>query len=98
MWVGLVSVLILPEVEIGSPTRQELLVRSLLRHLATVHHDDVVRVHDSGQSVCHDEHGSVHRQARECILHRALGGRVQGRGGLVQNHDRGILELSPYRQ
>ncbi len=59
---------------------------------AVRNHRDEVGPTDGCQSVGYHQRGSVSHQTVERASHRQLGLRIEGRGGLVEDEDRGILE------
>eukprot|EP00445_Apocalathium_hangoei_P058498 CAMPEP_0204102372 /NCGR_PEP_ID=MMETSP0360-20130528/194947_1 /ASSEMBLY_ACC=CAM_ASM_000342 /TAXON_ID=268821 /ORGANISM="Scrippsiella Hangoei, Strain SHTV-5" /LENGTH=402 /DNA_ID=CAMNT_0051051787 /DNA_START=117 /DNA_END=1322 /DNA_ORIENTATION=+ len=73
----------------------ELVVRPLLLDAALVHDDDPVAFFGGGEPM--SNHDRAPRPAAlhhlvECCLDYTLGLRVQGAGGLVQQHDRRVVE------
>ena len=66
-----------------------------LDDLAVVQHHDAVGVADGGQAVGDDEDGSSLHQRIHTGLHLGLGVGIDGGGGLVQNHYRGIGHGGP---
>ena len=54
---------------------------------AAVEDQDLVGVDDGGQAVGDDERGHAAPEAAQGGLHGLLGGAVECRGGLVQDHD-----------
>ena len=57
-----------------------------------VHDRDLVGVADRGEPVGHDQHGLVAHQGGQGGLEQALVGGVERGGGLVEQHDGGVLE------
>ena len=72
--------------------RQQLLVAAPLHDLAVGQHDDLVGVLDGGQAVGHDEHGADGAQLLQGGLYEQLRLGVDVGGGLVQDHDGGLVE------
>ena len=61
-----------------------------LNYPSVVKHHDDVGVHDGRQAVGDDEHGAPLHELIHAALDDGLGARVDGRGRLVEDHDRGI--------
>lgn len=59
---------------------------------ALVHDVDAVGVADRGEAVGDDDHRAVGGEASQGALDGGLGLVVHGGGGLVEDHDRGVLE------
>ena len=71
---------------------EQLFRRALLCHAAVLEHHDLVRAHDGAHAVGNHDDGLAGEQARERLLDLRLVLHVQARGGLVQEHDRRVLE------
>jgi hypothetical protein len=67
-------------------------VRAALDDAARVHHQNLVRIHHGGQAVRNHQRGLALRGALQLGLDGALVGRVQRRGGLVEDQDRRVLQ------
>ena len=70
---------------------KELVVVALLQNLALGEHDDVIRVLDGGQAVGYDEHGADVHHLFKGILNQKLRFRIDVGGGLVEDHDLGLM-------
>mmetsp|Transcript_15524 Transcript_15524/g.39457 ORF Transcript_15524/g.39457 Transcript_15524/m.39457 type:complete len:276 (+) Transcript_15524:40-867(+) len=75
----------------------ELLVLALLRHGALVHHGNAVRIPHGAQPVGHHDDGPAPGQHERIqrLLDGGLALRVQGAGGLVQQHHLGLADEHP---
>ena len=65
---------------------------ALLHHAALIHDHNAVGMADGGQTVRYHQHRAVLAQARQRLLNGALGGVVQGRGSLIQQQNRRVLQ------
>ena len=70
-------------------------MRAALDDAAVVEDDDLVGVAHRGEAVRDRDHRPALREPLERGLHRALGLRVERRGGLVEDEDRGIAQDRP---
>ena len=66
--------------------------RPVLAHLPVLQDQDVVGVGDRVQPVRHDDAGAALEQPAERRVHQPLGGRVEARGRLVQDHQVGVAQ------
>ena len=66
---------------------QELGVGTLFHDPAVIEDDDAVRATDGCQAVGDDEGGTTTGQIGKCVLDRALGFRIEGGGGFVQDEN-----------
>merc|ERR1719272_1141144 len=64
----------------------------MLYNAAVLHHDDLVRIHDGGQAVSNHDRGTPNHEPVQGLLHKLLVFGVEGRSGLVQEEDLGILK------
>ena len=71
--------------------QQQLLVGAGFMDLSVVHDDDLIRVLDRGEPVGDHDRGAAGHQALERFRDHALGLRVDVRGRLIQNENRGII-------
>ena len=71
---------------------QQLLVGTLLDDLAVGQQNDVVRMLDGTQPVGNDQHGADVLHLLQRILNQKLGFCVDIGGGLVQDHDAGLVD------
>ena len=71
---------------------EKLLVSSLLQDFAARQHDDVICVLNGGEAVCHDEHRADAAHLFQRILNQKLRLSVDVGGGLVQNHNAGLMQ------
>src|SRR5918994_4326028 len=69
---------------------QELPMASALSDLAMLEHQNLVRMEDGAQTVCHHEAGAARHQLRDGPLDLALGFGIYRAGCLIQNQDCGI--------
>ena len=74
---------------------QQLSVVALLDDLSALDDHDAVGVAHGGQAVGDDEDGAVLHQGVHALFDQALGAGVNGRGGLIQDHDRRGLDRRP---
>jgi hypothetical protein len=81
--------LLCPQARIDAPATDQLVV---VPHRETpVHHDqNRVVVGDRRQAVRHGDHGAADSDSTQCVVDLPLGGRVEGRGGLVQQEKPGV--------
>src|SRR4051812_5629385 len=82
------------ELGIDAATGEQFAVRPLFRKGAIVQYDDAVGVADGGEPVSDDERGASLDQILEGSAHLSFALRVEMRGCLVEDQDRGILEQS----
>ena len=68
---------------------------ALFRNLSLIEDDDIVRVLHRGQPVGDHQHRFVPGQRLKGLLDLMLVLRVSEGGGLVQHHDRGVLQNGP---
>lgn len=67
-------------------------MRTAFNDASCVHHQNLVRAHHRGQAVRNHQCGLVLRHALQFGLDGAFVGRVQRRGGFVEDQDRRVLE------
>ena len=70
----------------------QLVVGAAFHNLAAVQHADAVGVDDGGEAVGYDDGGASFHQGFQGFLHQSLGFGVEGRCGLVEYQDGGVLE------
>ena len=70
---------------------RELLVGSLLNHLALVDHEEPLAVPDRAQPVRNDDRCAAFHCSVECLLHDLLTLFVEGAGGLVEDENLWVL-------
>ena len=70
----------------------QLVVAATLDDFALVHDADLVRAADGGEAVGDDDRCAVAHEAFQCLLDEPFRFRVERRGGLVEDEQRGILE------
>ena len=68
---------------------------ALFHDLAVLDDHDAVGVADGGQAVSDDEHRPTLHQRVHAVLDMLLSAGVDGGGGFVQNHHRGVLDSGP---
>ena len=78
------------ELVIGSFFRNQLFVAAAFDDAAVVEDHDDIGILDSRQAVRDDEHRAALHQLIHTALDDGLGARVDGRGRLVEDHDRRI--------
>ncbi len=66
-------------------------VAALLGHAAAFHHDDAIGMLNGGEAVRDDEGGAALHQSLQGVLHQALGLRVEGGRGFVEQQNRRVL-------
>ena len=71
---------------------QQRLVVALFHDLAVGEDDDVIRMLDGGQTVCHDEHGANVLDLFQAVLDQQLGFGIDVGGGFVQDDHRGLMD------
>ncbi len=65
---------------------------TLFDEAAVVENANAVGLLDRGQAVCNDETGPIRTEILERLLDEALGGIVEGRGGFIEQQERGIFQ------
>ena len=80
------------QVVVDSLLGEELRVGPLLRHLASLDHNNAVSTVDSGETVSNDNGGPSLPGLVQCLLNHLLTLRVQGRGGLIKEEDLGVSD------
>ena len=81
-----------PQRGIAAAQGDEFVVAAALDDAAGFHHVDAAGMADGGQPVRDDQAAAAHHQAVERALDGGLGFVVHGRGGLVENQDRRVLQ------
>src|SRR5258705_3479036 len=81
-----------PEPCVESGVRHQLVMRAALDDSSTVHDDDRVGVTNRGESMRDDERRPALAEPGQCVLHPALGLRVEQAGRLVENEDARVLQ------
>ena len=76
----------------GASCCEQLPVGALLEHFASVHDDDAVGVSHGREPVGDDERGAPAQDAAQPLLDEHLGARVDRRGRLVEDEDRGVAD------
>ena len=71
---------------------EETLVGAALYDLSVVEHTDLIGILDRTQTVGDGHGGTGLHQTLQGILYQALALGVEGRGGFVEDEDRGILQ------
>jgi len=74
---------------IAAAAAEQIVVASALDDLAALHHQDGVSMHDGVQAVGDDDRGAVLAEMLDRLLHLLFGFRIQRRGGLIKQDDRG---------
>lgn len=80
----------LDQPRVGAVLLDQALVRALLHDAALGHDHDVVGLADGRELVRNHNRRAPHRRLVQRLLHDALGVRVQGAGGLVQEEHLGL--------
>ena len=65
---------------------------ALFNDVAVLHQQNIVRIHDGGQTVRNDEAGSVFHQSLHSLTDLDLRPGIHGRCGFVQNEDHRVAE------
>jgi hypothetical protein len=81
-----------PHLEVGAGALEQLAVRAALDDAAVVHDQDLVGVHDGGETVRDDQRGVAAGDAVQLGLDRFLRFRVERRGRLVEDQDARVLQ------
>jgi len=74
---------------------QKFLVPTEFHQAALVQDQDDIGPADRGETMGDDEGGPAAEEPAQGLLDQAFAFRVQGRGGLVQDQDAGILQNGP---
>jgi hypothetical protein len=70
--------------EINTPARHQVVVATILHDLALVKHVDDISVLDRAEAMCNSNRRASLGSRVECILDNAFRGRVECRGGFVE--------------
>src|SRR3954447_24715065 len=84
-----------PEAGVEAALSEEARMRALLDDPPLLEHDQAVERRDGREPVGDRDHGLARHQRRERLLDRRLDLRVERRGRLVEDQDRGILQDHP---
>ena len=81
-----------PHLRIAPVVRQQLGVGAALDDAARLHHQDLVGVDDGREPVRDHERGRAAARPLQLGLDGPLVGRIERRGGLVEDQDRRVLQ------
>lgn len=70
-------------------------MRAPLDNTAMVHNQDLIDVHDGGQTVRNHERRAASRQAAQRRINGPLRTRIERRGGLIEDEQAWTLEQGP---
>ena len=75
---------------VGALLGDQIIVGATFNDASVIQHHDAVGIFNSGQTVGNDKDGTTCHQLIHAILHQLFGTGIDGGGGLVQDHHRGI--------
>src|SRR5262249_6126069 len=83
------------ELPVQAAAAQQLRLRALFHQPALIYDQDLIGTADRGEAVGDQESGPAQHQAIQGIEDYHFGLGIDGRGRLVEDEDRGVLEESP---